>query len=138
MFQLSLFDEELSEVILDNDKRYIVKRNPIRADAINANRRSKMLKLAKIISERSLYLEEHSRAKLSAALNYCNDKLRRMNLQGWNQLETDEKCKTSQLELRPVLCAKTRSNMRTWFRCDVIVLVNTKIAGILGSVGHDC
>ncbi|MDR1478907.1 MAG: hypothetical protein LBJ00_08190 [Planctomycetaceae bacterium] len=45
-------------------------------------------------------------------------------------------CKTGQLELRPIY-AKTRSNMRTCFRCDVIVLVNTNIAGILEHVGHD-
>ncbi|MDR1383410.1 MAG: hypothetical protein LBJ67_06140 [Planctomycetaceae bacterium] len=97
MFQLSLFDEALSEVLLDNGKRYIVKRNPIRADEINKNRQSKMLKLNKIISERNLYLEEHSRAKLSAALNYCNHKLQCMNLQSWNQLEIDEKLRTIRL-----------------------------------------
>jgi hypothetical protein len=169
-----------------------VKHNPIRADEINKNRQSKMLKLNKIISERNLYLNEHLRAKLSAALSYCNDKLRRMNLQSWNQLETNEKlrtirvvtdqeklqeiskldgcyclttslnvdeldkesvharykdlamveetfrtCKTGQLELRPTLCAKEKSNARICFRRDAIVLVNTKIAGILEHFGHD-
>jgi transposase len=94
VLQLSLFDEELSEVILDNGKRYILKRNPIRADEINTNRQSKILKLNKIISKRNLYLKKYSRAKLSAALNYCNDKLQRMNLHGWNQLETGEKLRT--------------------------------------------
>ncbi|MDR1478510.1 MAG: hypothetical protein LBJ00_06160 [Planctomycetaceae bacterium] len=86
--------------------RNILKRNPVRTDKINANRQSKMLKLNKIISERNLYLQEHSRAKLPAALKYCNEKLQRMNLQSWNQWETDEKCKTSQLELRPVYVRK--------------------------------
>ncbi|MDR1478512.1 MAG: hypothetical protein LBJ00_06170 [Planctomycetaceae bacterium] len=66
MFQLSLFDEELSEVTLDNGKRYILKHNPVRADEINNNRQSKMLKLNKIILERNHYLKEHSNAKLSA------------------------------------------------------------------------
>jgi transposase len=91
---LSLFDEKLSEVILDSGKRYILKRNPVRADEININRQSKMNKLHEIIAERNHYLKNHSRAKLSAALSYCNNKLRRMNLHGWNQLETDEKLRT--------------------------------------------
>ncbi|MDR1480718.1 MAG: hypothetical protein LBJ00_17475 [Planctomycetaceae bacterium] len=43
------------------EKRSILKRNPVRADEINKNRQSKILKLNKVISERNLYLEEHSR-----------------------------------------------------------------------------
>jgi transposase len=49
VFPRSLFDEELSEVILDDGKRYILKRNPVRADEINMNRQSKMRKLNEII-----------------------------------------------------------------------------------------
>lgn len=93
VLQLSLFDEELSEII-DNGKRYILKRNPVRVDEIQKNRQSKMFKLEAIIARRNLYLREHSRATLSAALKYCNDKLQRMNLQGWNQLTIDEPSRT--------------------------------------------
>ncbi|MDR1383221.1 MAG: hypothetical protein LBJ67_05155 [Planctomycetaceae bacterium] len=96
------------------------------------------MKLNKIISERNLYLQEHSRAKLSAALKYCNDKLQRMNIQSWNQLETDEKCKTSQLELRPVYVRKQDCTRGHVFVVLLSVLVNKKIAGILGNAGHAC
>ena len=93
VFQLSLFDEELSEVITEHN-RYILKRNPVRAEEINQNRKSKISKLEQIITERNNYLSQHTLAKLSTALKYCNDKLQRMNLQAWNQLESDDKLRT--------------------------------------------
>ncbi|MDR2641499.1 MAG: IS1634 family transposase [Planctomycetaceae bacterium] len=93
VFQLSLFDEELHEVVTEQN-RYILKRNPIRADEINQNCQSKILKLEQIITERNRYLSQHSRAKLSTSLKYCNDKLRRMNIQGWNQLESNDTLRT--------------------------------------------
>lgn len=93
VFQLSLFDEEISEVITEQN-RYILKRNPVRAEEMVSNRQSKISKLEQIITERNNYLSQHSRSTLSAALKYCNDKLCRMNLQGWNQLERDDKLRT--------------------------------------------
>jgi hypothetical protein len=41
VIQLSLFDENLSEIILENGKRYLLKRNPVRAKEISDNRHSK-------------------------------------------------------------------------------------------------
>jgi hypothetical protein len=40
VIQLSFFDENISEIILKNGKRYLLKRNPVRAEISN-NRRSK-------------------------------------------------------------------------------------------------
>jgi hypothetical protein len=86
VFQYSLFDENLSEIILENGKRYILKRNPVRAKEIADNRHSKLSQLHKIVSERNYYLAKHTKAKPDVALNYCNDKLKRLKLDGWIEL----------------------------------------------------
>jgi transposase len=86
VIQLSLFDENLSEIILENGKRYILKRNPVRAKEISDNRRSKLSQLHNTVSERNNYLTRHQRAKPEVALNYCNDKLKRLKLDGWIEL----------------------------------------------------
>jgi transposase len=83
VFSISLFDEKLSEVILDNGKRYILKRNPVRATEISDNRKSKLSRLKEIVNNRNDYLSHHSRAKTETPLKYCNNKLRRLNLDGW-------------------------------------------------------
>jgi hypothetical protein len=41
VIQLSLFDENISEIILKDGKQYLLKRNPVRAKVISDNRRSK-------------------------------------------------------------------------------------------------
>jgi hypothetical protein len=41
VIQLSLFDENLSEMILKNGKRSLLKRHPVRAKEISDNRHSK-------------------------------------------------------------------------------------------------
>jgi transposase len=67
IIQLSMFDDELTEVI-DNDIRYILRRNPIRADEINKTRISKIKKIEEKIQLKNQYLREHPRAKVSTAL----------------------------------------------------------------------
>ena len=118
--KLSLFDEEISEVITKHN-RYILKRNPVRADEIDQNRQSKMSKLKQIITERNTYLNQHSRAKLSAALNYCNDKLRRMNLHSWNQLTSDD-------ELRTISVVTDKKKLQEISRLDGCYCLTTSLA----------
>jgi transposase len=90
VIQLSLFDEQLSEIILENEKRYILKRNPIRAREISENRMSKLSQIRKIIFDRNDYLNKHARAKSDIALNYCNNKLRKLKVDSWTTLRLQE------------------------------------------------
>jgi len=47
---MSFFDENLHEVVLENGHRYILKRNPVRAEEIAENRKSKQVKLDAIVA----------------------------------------------------------------------------------------
>ena len=51
--QLELFDEDVSEVALDNGKRYILRRNPVRAEEIAASRTSKLQSLRDFVAKKT-------------------------------------------------------------------------------------
>jgi len=60
--QMSLFDEELQEII-ENDTRYILRQNPIRRDEIRTTRDSKVERLEELIKLKVEYYNTHYKAK---------------------------------------------------------------------------
>ena len=80
--QLGLFDEQLHE-IEDEVVRYILRRNPVRADEIAANRLSKRQSIEKRIAQKNLYLKEHQRAKVSTAAKEIRERIERLKLDKW-------------------------------------------------------
>jgi len=66
VIQLDLFSEQVCEV--ENDGiRYILRRNPVRAEEIEKTREEKIKKVQAKIKNRNEYLAEHKRAKLAVA-----------------------------------------------------------------------
>ena len=64
--QLSLFDEDLKEVVDENSNtRYILRQNPTRRDEIRQTRDSKIDKLKEFIKIKSDYYNTHYRAKVT-------------------------------------------------------------------------
>ena len=64
--QLDLFSEQVCEV--ENDGiRYILRRNPVRAEEIEKTREEKIKKVQTEIKNRNEYLVKHKRAKLTVA-----------------------------------------------------------------------
>lgn len=61
VIQLGLFDGELSEVT-ERGVRYILRRNPVRAEEMQATRDSKLAKLKEKAKAETKYLEEHPHA----------------------------------------------------------------------------
>lgn len=80
--QLGLFDEQLHE-IEDGVVRYILRRNPVRADEIAANRLSKRQSIEKKVEQKNLYLKEHQRAKVSTAAKEIRERIERLKLDKW-------------------------------------------------------
>ena len=66
VIQLDLFSEQVCEV--ENDGiRYILRRNPVRAEEIEKTREEKIKKVQTEIKNRNEYLAKHKRAKLTVA-----------------------------------------------------------------------
>ena len=61
-FQMELFDEKVSEVQGEDSKRYVLRRNPVRAEELAANREAKKKSMLKRVEEANKYLKEHPRA----------------------------------------------------------------------------
>ena len=89
VMQLSLFDEKLTEV-LDKDIRYVLHRNPARADEIELSRQSKLNHLKLFIQKKNDYLATHSKAKIETALNDINKKLTKLKMNQWIIIESNE------------------------------------------------
>ncbi len=77
--QLSLFDEDLQEVI-ENNIRYIVRQNPIRRDEIRETRESKLIRLNEFVNTKVDYYNTHYRAKQETVENHINKKISDLKL----------------------------------------------------------
>jgi hypothetical protein len=66
VFQIGLFDETVAEV-LEGKVRYVLRRNPQRAEEIAAGRRSKLARLQKLVEAKNAYLTTHLRASVVTA-----------------------------------------------------------------------
>ena len=83
VFQMSLFDEELSEVIQDDTCRYILRRNPFRAQEIQENRNSKLLAVRRFAAKKNLYLLQHPRASVNVAIRNTNAYSKKLKVNAW-------------------------------------------------------
>jgi len=86
VIQLGLFDENLCEVEKDS-QRYILRRNPSRAEDIAETRSSKEESIRKLVRKKNEYLSEHSGAKVETALRDVNQKIEKLNC-NWLSVES--------------------------------------------------
>ena len=74
LFQLSLFDNELCEV-MNEGVRYILRRNPQRMAQIRENREEKLAYVKDLIDKTNAYLKEHKKAQIETYLPKLEAKL---------------------------------------------------------------
>lgn len=80
--QMELFDQALAEVS-EPDLRYVLRRNPIRAGEMQANRQSKLDSLAAKVDQANQYLTDHPRAKVATALKSLQTRIAKLKLSTW-------------------------------------------------------
>ena len=86
IIQLGLFDNELCE-IREDDIRYILRRNPCRAEEIEISRNNKRESVAAFVKAKNLYLADHPRAEPSVALRNVSEKIKKLKLDSWLRVE---------------------------------------------------
>jgi Transposase DDE domain len=89
ILQGSMFDEDLVEVMAE-EVRYIVRRNPQRAEELAAVRQSKRARLEKYLVQKNTYLAEHSRAKVETALKNAQAKANSRSMPGPGSTSREE------------------------------------------------
>jgi hypothetical protein len=89
--QLDLFDEELAEIESDQGVRYILRRNPIRAEEIKKSRDSKQLSLELLVANQNKYLAGHHRAHVDVALRKVEEFTAKLRISNWIIVTTEER-----------------------------------------------
>lgn len=93
VFQMGLFEDVVHEVI-EGDVRYVVRRNPKRAEEINKTKQGKLQKLQKKAAERTKYLSEHAKAQVPAAKKYIQTWAKKMKIENWVEVAADNRIVT--------------------------------------------
>lgn len=92
IIQMELFDQSLAEV---NDqkigKRYVLRRNPQRAEEIRHNRQEKKTYLQSWLSERNAYLSAHPKAKTECAFKQACQKIGKLKLKSWLSVTLEDR-----------------------------------------------
>jgi hypothetical protein len=86
VLQLDLFDETLAEITTEEGLRYILRRNPHRAEEIAASREDKYQTLSKAAVEYNHYLSAHPRARVEVALRLLENRCQKLRLAQWVKL----------------------------------------------------
>ena len=88
ILQMSLFDEAMAEVLSEEGgERFVVRRNPIRAEEMKRNRQDRLDSLNNRAEKYNAYLEEHPKAKVEVRLRRMKDNATRLKIRKWVEIE---------------------------------------------------
>jgi len=88
VLQYTLFDAQVCEVELQGI-RYILRRNPVRAEQLAAVRESKGVSLRALAEERTRYLADHPKAAVGKAGEKVRAKIKKLNAPHWLSVTTE-------------------------------------------------
>jgi hypothetical protein len=92
--QMDLFDQELAEVLADEGLRYVLRRNPLRAQEVRDTRHAKLAKLQAQVAKQTQYLQEHPRAVAQGALQKLAASAAKLRIADWVELTVEERAIT--------------------------------------------
>jgi len=98
VLQMSLFDQVLAEVY-EGKVRYVLRRNPRRAEEMKASRESKLGTLSTRVQEANTYLAAHPRAAVSTALKALRKKTAKLKLSSWCGIRQSGRARKVELHL---------------------------------------
>jgi len=91
ILQLELFDTEIVEVETEDNTRYILRRNPVRAKEIQKSRTSKINHIIELVKEKNLYLSEHPKAKTEVACRKIEEKISSLKLKTITSISVEQR-----------------------------------------------
>jgi Transposase DDE domain len=91
---MDLFDQELAEVLADEGLRYVLRRNPVRAQEVRDTRHAKLATLQALVAKHNHYLTDHPRANAQGALQKLVAKAAKLRLADWVELTLEGRAMT--------------------------------------------
>src|SRR2546421_5104870 len=92
--QMDLFDQELAEVLADEGIRYVLRRNPVRAQEVRESRQSKLATLQAQGAKQNQYLTDHPRANAQGAVQKLVARAKTLRIADWVELTVAERAIT--------------------------------------------
>jgi transposase len=93
-FQMDLFDQAVAEVLADEGIRYVLRRNPVRAQEVRDTRHAKLATLQAQVAKQNQYLTDHLRANAQGALQKLVARAEKLRIAGWVELTLEERVLT--------------------------------------------
>jgi Transposase DDE domain len=90
-FQMDLFDQELAEVLADEGIRYVLRRNPVRAQEVRDHRQAKLATLQALVAKHNRYLTDHPRANPQGAWQKLVTRAKTLRIADWVELTVAER-----------------------------------------------
>ena len=88
VLQMDLFDAAVCEVQHEG-LRYVLRRNPLRAEQLAASRADKQARVERLREERNRYLAERPRAKVTTAEKALRAKIAQLKIEAWLSVEAE-------------------------------------------------
>jgi hypothetical protein len=89
--QMDLFDQEVAEVLTEEGIRYVLRRNPVRAQEMRDTRHAKLATLQAHVAKQNQYLSDHPRANVQSALQKLVARAKTLRLSDWVELTVEER-----------------------------------------------
>jgi Transposase DDE domain len=90
-FQMDLFEQELAEVLTEEGIRYVLRRNPVRAQEVRDTRHAKLATLQAHVAKQNQYLTDHPRANAPGALQKLVARAEKLRIADWVELTLEER-----------------------------------------------
>jgi Transposase DDE domain len=91
VLQMDLFDQEVAEVLADAGLRYVLRRNPVRAQEMRDTRQAKLATLQAQGAKQNQYLTDHPRANVQRALQKLVARAAKLRIADWVELTVVER-----------------------------------------------
>ena len=129
VLQMELFAAQICEVQQEG-VRYVLRRNPLRAEQLAAARADKQACVERLCEERNRYLREHPRARVATAEKQVRAKIARLKIAPWLEV---------QAQARSVQVAVNAAAREQAARLDGCYVIKTDLAESVASpqVVHD-
>jgi transposase len=86
VLQLELFEEQVHEVLGEDGRRFVLRRNPVRQAEIQRTREQKRQALEAALQKANTYLDEHPRAQVATQRRKLAARLESLKAQDWLKL----------------------------------------------------
>src|SRR5208283_373504 len=86
VLQLELFEEKVHEVLGEDGRRFVLRRNPVRQAELQRARQEKQQALEAALKKANTYLAEHPRAKVATQRRHLAARLESLKVRDWLKL----------------------------------------------------